>query len=85
MQGKSITIHNLEPETARLLEARAGEEGLSLNRLIKKLLAQALGVDSPAERRAFFEQFCGIWTGEELEEFEEATRDTREVDPEEWT
>lgn len=39
---KSITIHNLDDPLYTLIRVKAKNEGLSLNKAIKKLLADAL-------------------------------------------
>lgn len=86
MAGKSITIHDLEPHTAKMLRARADAEGLSLNRMVKKLLNQALGIEPrevSAQRRAF-EAFCGVWTESDAREFAAATAEIREIDEGDW-
>ncbi|MCB9264008.1 MAG: ribbon-helix-helix protein, CopG family [Lewinellaceae bacterium] len=83
---KSITIHNLDSRLAALIERRAKEEGLSMNKLIKRLLAQALGL-SPQPRQNKKEQFedlLGSWSQEDFEEFEKNTKDLRTIDPQDW-
>ncbi len=84
--SNSFTIHNLDPATARMLRSRAQAEGLSLNRMAKNLLAQALGVVPPDTnaRRENFEEFCGVWSEEEAREFEEAVVGLVRVDPGDW-
>ena len=42
---KSITIHNLEDRLVAMIERIADQEGNSLNKTIKGLLASALGLD----------------------------------------
>jgi hypothetical protein len=82
---KSLTIHDMDDELAALLERKAGETGLSLNKLVKKLLASALGLSSlRSDRRKDFEPMCGIWSPEEAADFKKAVRDFERVDPEDW-
>ena len=47
--------------------------------MVKKLLEEALGVKplSRGKFRSDFEEFCGMWTESDLEEFEEKTKDIR--------
>lgn len=82
---KSLTIHGMDDELAARLERQAREGGLSLNKLVKKLLAKALGL-SPArpDRRKDFEQLCGVWSPKEAAAFGKAVRDFGRVDPEDW-
>ena len=41
---KSITIHGIDEPLEKLIKSRAREEGLSINKTLKKLLEQSLGV-----------------------------------------
>jgi len=82
---KSLTIHGMDDELAARLERQAIEGGLSLNKLIKKLLAKALGLPSArTDRRKDFEGLCGVWSPREAAEFRKALRDLERVDPEDW-
>lgn len=83
---KSITIHGVDEPLEKLIKSKARSEGLSINKTLKKLLEESLGV-KPAgndmHRRAF-EEFCGIWNNKDLADFENNTRDLRQIDPEDW-
>jgi hypothetical protein len=83
---KSITIHGVDDPLVELIKSRAREEGLSINKTVKKLLEESLGV-RPAnsdKNRNNFEEFCGIWSDSELDEFDAKTKDLREINPEDW-
>jgi hypothetical protein len=83
---KSITIHGVDDPLAKLIKSKALSEGLSINKTVKKLLEEALGV-KPLSRGRFrsdFQEFCGMWTESDLEEFEEKTKDLRIVHDEDW-
>ena len=82
----SITIHGLDEPLAELIRSRARSEGLSINRMIKKLLEESLGV-KPGQKdtnRGDFEEFCGMWSESDLREFEKKTEEFRRVNPEDW-
>lgn len=82
---KSLTIHGMDDELAARLERQAIEGGLSLNKLIKKLLAKALGLSSArTDRRKDFEPLCGVWSPKEALGFKKAIRELERVDPEDW-
>ena len=82
---KSITIHNLDEITSDLLEAKSKEWGLSLNKTIKRLLKDSLGIPtSNVSKQEEFVEFFGTWSQEDLDEFEKKTADTRLVDPGDW-
>ncbi len=81
----SITIHDLDQHVATLIRERARRDGTSLNKTIKALLENALGVRPvSAVHRKNFEKFCGTWTKAQAAEFERATADFDEVDPRDW-
>ena len=83
---KSITIHGVDDPLAELIKSRAKEEGLSINKTVKKLLEESLGVRpaNSGRNRHNFEEFCGVWSESEHKEFDVNTRELREIDPEEW-
>lgn len=83
---KSITIHGVDEPLSNLIRSKAQSEGLSINKTVKKLLEESLGVKPFAEgkHRGDFEEFSGIWSDSELTEFEEKTRDFQTVNPKDW-
>ncbi len=83
---KSITIHDLDESTEGLIEEKARKEGLSLNKTVKMLLRQALGLEEPrnGDRKADFAEFSGVWSKADEREFEKKTKDLRKVDPRDW-
>lgn len=82
----SFTVHDLDPMVARLLKDRARAEGTSINRTIKRILEEALGVRPVARQkhRAHFEKFLGKWSRAEAEAFDRAVSDMGAVDPRDW-
>lgn len=83
---KSLTIHGLDDELARLLEKKAQKEDTSLNKTIKKLLAESLGYADKKKSRQKndFSEFFGVWTDKDLKEFEKATQDQEKIYKEDW-
>jgi hypothetical protein len=75
---KSITIHKLDEALARVLEERARREGVSINRLVKRLLRSALGLEKEPEpdHRGDFLDLFGTWS-ERIEELET-------IEPQDW-
>ncbi len=83
---KSITVHGIEPPLAELIKSRAFSEGLSINKTVKKILEEALGI-KPANsdrHRDDFKAFCGVWTRADQKEFESNTQSLNAVDQEDW-
>ena len=83
---KSLTIHGVEKPLADLIRAKADSEGLSINKTIKKLLEEYLGVKPQPDRKNLhdFKDFCGLWTKDDLDEFEKKTSDMRKIDDADW-
>jgi hypothetical protein len=83
---KSITIHGLDEPLEAMIEEKARKEGLSLNKTVKMLLRQALGLEpgGNGDRKADFSEFSGVWSKADVREFEEKTRDLRKVDSRDW-
>ena len=81
----SLTIHDLDEQVARLIAQRARAEGQSLNRTVKNLLEEALGVRPAAQKhRKHFEKFCVMWTKAQAAEFDRAVKDFDAVEPGDW-
>ena len=82
---KSITIHGLDDVMDGLIREKAEKEGLSLNKTMKKLLRKSLGINEQGEdHREDFVEFLGQWSGSDLEEFNEQTKDLNEVNVGDW-
>jgi len=81
---KSLTIHNMEQDLIKAIEQLAGATGLSQNKVVKKLLRKALGLEGPKEPHRDFSAFCGLWSSEEAEIFEKAVRSFEQIDKELW-
>ena len=83
---KSITIHKLDDDLAGELELHARREGVSINRLVKRLLRASLSLEKPAafDRRADFEDLFGGWSEEEEQRFKRRLADLEHIAPDEW-
>jgi hypothetical protein len=82
---RSITIHGLEDPLDSLIEERARQQGISLNKAIKQLLAESLGISQEGKKhRHDFEDLCGIWSSEDLEEFARHTEEFSKTDSSDW-
>ena len=82
---KSITVHGIDQKMEKLIQERAKSAGTSVNRIMKELLAKALGVDKKSrDHREEFLELFGVWTEADEKEFLDALRDFEAVDPEDW-
>lgn len=69
-----------------LIKQKAQEKGLSLNKTIKLLLREALGLSNTLtiNRRESFKEFCGVWSEQDFTQFEKNTESFNQVDPKDW-
>ncbi|MFQ5769663.1 MAG: hypothetical protein ACE5HX_03945 [bacterium] len=83
---KSISILGLGEQLNKRINEQARRKGLRLNKTIKSLLEEALGLKTAKlkDRRNDFIEFMGVWTNEDVQEFEIAVKDFEQVDSEGW-
>lgn len=82
---KSITIHNLDDPLNKLVRKKARLYNLSLNKTIKKLLRESLGIrEEKRDNKAQFKNLFGVWSQKDLKEFERSTKDFEKIDAEDW-
>ena len=83
---KSITIHGLDETLDKLIRKRAKKYGNSLNKTIKKLLEEALGIHKKQNlgHRDDFLDLFGVWTKREAERFSGILQDFEKIDKEDW-
>jgi len=82
----SITIHGIDDHLAGLLKKKAEDAGTSMNRTVKRLLEEAMGLKPRPkhDRRELYESFLGVWTDRDVEAFRSATADFEKVDDADW-
>ena len=83
---KSITIHGLDETLDRLIKKKAKKQGSSLNKTIKGLLEESLGLQKKnnSDHRADFLDLFGVWTKKESEQFMTSTKELEKTDKEDW-
>jgi ferritin-like protein len=82
---KSISVHGIDEEIERVIEERAKNEGKSVNKIVKELIAKGLGIgDKPPDNRAEFAELCGVWTEAEAAEFMKLNADFEVIDAKDW-
>ena len=82
---KSITIHGIDKETEKLIKKRAKSEGKSVNKIVKGLLAKALGIDKDKQdNREEFLDLYGIWIEKDEKAFFASIKDLEHIHPEDW-
>ena len=80
----SLTLHNLDPELADALKARALERHSSLNKTVQGLLKEALGLEKASGKKSDFSDLAGTWSIEDAQAFEETTAEFSQIDAELW-
>ena len=81
---KSITIHKLDSNLAKAIEGLSKTTGLSQNKVIKKLLRKALGLEEKNQIKRDLSTVFNVWSKEEKKTFEEATPVFNQIDSELW-
>ena len=84
---KVITLRNIPPDVGRRIEERSVRSGLSLNKTVISILEEGLGLASaerPRVRNNDFDEFFGIWSEEQADEFNRNLAEQRRIDPEMW-
>lgn len=81
----AITLRNIPPKLEEAIRKRAGENGLSLNKAVLRMLEEASGRRPPArELHHDLDHLAGVWSAEEAAAFDAALLEQRRVDPEAW-
>jgi hypothetical protein len=82
----AITVRNLPPEVAKAVKEKARKEKLSLNKAVVRLLEEATGVEKGKKKILHhdLDRFAGTWSEAEYQEFREAMKEHRQIDPEMW-
>lgn len=84
---KSMTIHKMDDLLLEAIKERADANGDSINAMIKKLLAEAVGLETtPGEiaGRNGYRRFLGLWTEVESSAFDKAIEDFEIIDTGDW-
>jgi hypothetical protein len=83
---KAITVRNIPPHVARLIERKARQDKTSLNRAVVSLLEQGSSVRENGKRTVHrdLDFLFGSWTKEEADAFDADLAEQRKIDPELW-
>jgi len=81
---KSLTIHNIDVSLMRIIESKATEWDLSLNKTIKRLLRQQLLNEPEIKDDNPFNTVAGKWTSTEHKVFTENIAYFNQIDDSLW-
>jgi plasmid stability protein len=82
----AITLRNLPQELQSAIQRKAKSEGLSLNKAVQELLAEAVGLHRGRKQVLYddLDHLAGVWSEEEAAEFDATLREQRVIEPEMW-
>jgi len=82
----SITIHGMDEGLNKCIRDKAKEKGLSINKTLKEILSQSLGLsDSSAQNhREEFIDLWGKWSSDDIAEFNKKLSACESVDQRDW-
>ena len=84
---KAITLRDVPPELARLIQRRAEQEKMSLNKTVVRLLEEGTGLQQKKKAKPLHDDLdalAGSWTQREARDFEQALEKQRAIDPDLW-
>jgi len=81
---KSITIHKLNQDLYNTLADLAHKQGTSINRLVKKILRESLGLEEEPRKKRGLSFIVGSMSEQELTDFDEAISTFDKIDQAEW-
>ncbi len=83
---KSITIHGLDNKLDSLIRKRSKRDGKSLNKTIKGILEESLGMkkNSDSDNANEFMDLFGVWSADDKKEFDRDVADFDKIDKEDW-
>lgn len=82
----AITLRNIPPKLQKAIRQRAGREGLSLNKVVLRMLEEATGEENTKSRELHhdLDHLAGTWSDQEAAGFDAALVEQRSVDPDLW-
>lgn len=83
---RSITIHDLDEMLDSHIREKARRQGISLNRTIKRLLQESLGIAQTNQqaKKNQFQDLFGVWSDKDEREFNLRTKSFEKVDNKDW-
>ena len=83
---KSITIHGLDHQLDNLIRKRAKKHGISLNKTIKNLLEESLGIKKLQnyDHSEDFMDLFGTWSEEDKKKCDGSISDIEKIDENDW-
>lgn len=87
---RQMTLRDIPDDIEMVARNEAGKQGISLNKAFLSLLRKGAW-QMPAkpqldgeQRQSRFSRFCGVWSDNEVAEFDKALQEQRRIDMETW-
>jgi hypothetical protein len=77
----TISLRNLPPDIQKAIEDTSRREGISLNKATIRLLEASL---RKPRHNTDFDEFFGVWSGAQADQFDAALREMRQIEPADW-
>lgn len=85
---KAVTLRNLPPELAKVVQKKAEEKGMSINKAVIGLLEESTGIRRSKQKKKplhhDLDALAGSWTKKEALEFDRALASQRAIDRDLW-
>ncbi len=83
---KTISLRGIDPETDRVIKARALQDNLSVNQWILQALKKVTGTGKEPRFKKYhdLDHLAGTWSKEEATEFSKTMRMFEKIDEEIW-
>ena len=81
-----ITLRNIPPKVQEAIRRRPDTDGLSLNKVVIRMLEEATGQRATARRELHYDldHLAGTWSDGEAADFDAALSEQRRIAPELW-
>lgn len=83
---KAVTVRNVPPEVARLIERRARQRKTSINKAVVELLAETAGLGKHTRPVLHhdLDHLAGVWSQREAAAFDQVLAEQRAIEPDVW-
>jgi plasmid stability protein len=81
---RQLTIRDIPDDLEKQIRKVARNRGKSINKTVRELLQEALGIGTQPEKRRDLSELAGVWDAEEAREFDRAIAVFEQVDEGLW-
>jgi hypothetical protein len=81
---KTLTVRNVPDDVTLLLQANARSSGTSMNSTVVRILTEGVRPRKKCHPLNDFSKYCGGWSQEEFNKFEEVVSECEKIDEDSW-